>query len=734
MERAGGRNHRARPWLLLVAIVTYVALRGAILTTNFDLVAFTAYEQFPMGTMPALLMDGSGIPIQDFYDNAAGQLLIGVAAIPAYLALGPCYLALKLVPALLGLGVLVLAWVFCDRHLGRRWANLAAFLVALGPTTLVKYSLLASGNHYENLFFSLLAVACFYRLHTGGKRALWLPLAGVTAGLAIFVFLGAILPVGLCVFAHVAARGARGTLRDLRVGLPAWCVGAAPLLYLNLTTGGRGLGFLRGKFVGDAPSASADTAERFPGLFGDGPRHVDSIPQRLSDFFGTHVLDAPSSAGIAGVQGTTFDALLLVAFVAAWCVLLPDTLRFLRNLATGAMDWRPESERTREEERARFLQGFAAPLTLLLPLTGLAFALSDLRIGEDGFAEAFAFTGYRYFNWHLLVASLLILVAAARLAASPGRAPRLAAWALAIVPVLTFLPNFGLPEWSRGFHDDGLRYSGTRYGQIARALLAPRNQHTQDEILEILGGVPLRERRHIYEGLGFCEALRRSRRNADGIAVVPVDEILAEWPDTYAADLSRGMGRFLRTRSAGKLSKVKTRAILAEYPEGSLGHQGLVGGFFQPWKYPLRTHTAGLLAKNCGAFVALESQADRASARGHGLLCGRLVRRGIAEELTRVEEARARVKPVRRQEFHYGLGFGAALEGADESLPPQLLAPLGKPRDRRYTLMGYGAGLLHMEGPADLEARIEALASMLTDEDRRDLRLGAQLEAWTASF
>lgn len=734
MERLGSRDHGARPWLLLVAIVTYVALRGAILATNFDLVAFTTYEQFPMGTMPALLMDGSWIPVQDFYDNAAGQLLIGFAAVPAYLALGPCYLALKLVPLLLGLGVLVLAWLFCDRHLGRRWANLAAFLVALGPTTLVKYSLLASGNHYENLFFSLLAVACFYRLHTGGRRAVWLPLAGITAGLAIFVFLGAILPVGLCVFAHVAARGARGTLRDLRVGLPAWCVGAAPLLYLNLTTGGRGLGFLKGKFVGATSEATAETAERFPGLLGDGARHVDSIPERLSEFFGAHVLDAPNSAGIAGIQGTTLDALLLAAFVAAWCVLLPDTLRFLRNLMTGVMDWRSESDRTREEERARFQQGFAAPLTLLLPLTGLAFALSDLRIGDEDFTEAFAFTGYRYFNWHLLIASILILVAAARLAASPGRAPKLAAWGLAVIPVLTFLPNFGLPEWSRGFHDDGLRYSGTRYGQIARALLSSRNDHTQEEIVEILGRAPLRERRHIYEGLGLCEALRRSPRNSLGIPVVPVAEILEDWPEFYATDLSRGMGRYLRTCLPVNASRRLIAATLAEYPEDAPGHYGLVSGFFQPWKYPLRTHTEALLTLNASAFIKLEYQADRASARGHGLFCGRLVRRGIAVELTRVEAARARVKPVRRGEFHYGLGFGAALEGADESVPPQLLVPLTIPRDRRFALMGYGAGLLHMEGPVELEARVESLAATLTDEDRRDLRLGAQLDAWTANF
>ena len=36
-------------------------------------------------------------------------------------------------------------------------ANFAGLLVAIGPPTLTKYSLINSGNHFENLFFTSVA-------------------------------------------------------------------------------------------------------------------------------------------------------------------------------------------------------------------------------------------------------------------------------------------------------------------------------------------------------------------------------------------------------------------------------------------------------------------------------------------------------------------------------------------------------------------------------------------------
>ena len=81
-------------------------------------------------------------------------------------------------------------------------------LFAVGPAeTLTKYSLIASGNHYENLFFSCLALVCGLRLLRAepAQRARRLAVAFFTQGLALFVFLGAIIPVGLLWLVHLGA-------------------------------------------------------------------------------------------------------------------------------------------------------------------------------------------------------------------------------------------------------------------------------------------------------------------------------------------------------------------------------------------------------------------------------------------------------------------------------------------------------------------------------------------------
>ena len=47
-----------------------------------------------------------------------------------------------------------------------RWR--LALLFALGPPALARYSVVCSGNHFENVFFTTLALFSFYRLHERG--------------------------------------------------------------------------------------------------------------------------------------------------------------------------------------------------------------------------------------------------------------------------------------------------------------------------------------------------------------------------------------------------------------------------------------------------------------------------------------------------------------------------------------------------------------------------------------
>ncbi len=134
------------PWDLLAAAAVYLLVRGLILHTAFDSTALPMYELFPMGTMAELAREGVELPLSYYYDNAAGQILFGLVTRPFFALFGPSYLTLKCVTFVLGLGVLVLVWSFVRANFGRRAAAIAAFLYALGPTTIVKYSLIHSGK------------------------------------------------------------------------------------------------------------------------------------------------------------------------------------------------------------------------------------------------------------------------------------------------------------------------------------------------------------------------------------------------------------------------------------------------------------------------------------------------------------------------------------------------------------------------------------------------------------
>ena len=160
-----------REWIgLALALATYALVRALVLHTNFDEFAMPQFELFPMGTIPLLQGADGGLPVSRVYDNSAGQLLTGWLATPFYALFGETYLALKLVPLTLGALALVFLWLVVRESAGTRAANVAGFLFALAPSTLVKYSTFASGNHFETLAFNALALWATLRLHRSGVR------------------------------------------------------------------------------------------------------------------------------------------------------------------------------------------------------------------------------------------------------------------------------------------------------------------------------------------------------------------------------------------------------------------------------------------------------------------------------------------------------------------------------------------------------------------------------------
>jgi len=438
-----GRSLLARggklPFGLLAAIGAYAIVRLLVLHSAFNEVALWMYELYPMGTMAEFLQRGIDFPLRFYYDNAAGQLLSGFLTVPCFALAGPSYLALKLVPFALGIGVLLLSWRWLYASHGRLAANLAGWSLALAPTTYFKYSLTNSGNHFENLFWSMLAVAACARLMRLGASPARLFLAGCAAGFALFVFLGALLPVGILGAMLLAWRGPRAALRDLAWFVPGFLLGLLPLVLVNLATGARGLGFLDQKF-GAENSALAG-----------GP-----LFERMADYLGAGLFEAGT------YPSASADWLLGAALALTWIAALPFALRWLRR---GGSD------------------GVLVLYAAYVPLSALAYGLSNLRLREH--SGVLEYGGYRYY----LPLLLFGMLAAAALAAKAWQAGGKWRAGLALVPLGILLPglsDLALVDLHATQTGLGARYSGYDLSKAARGLLSPRNGLTPEERLRYL--------------------------------------------------------------------------------------------------------------------------------------------------------------------------------------------------------------------------------------------------------
>ena len=732
MSRAPDDPRRGRTaWCLGAAAAVYVLLRVGIVLTAFDSVALWMYETYPIGTIAELAVRRVDVPLAWFYDNAAGQILSGLITFPAFAAFGSSYLALKLVPFLLGLGTLFLLHAFLARHFGRAAGLAGAWLFALAPTTVVKYSVIASGNHFENLFFTMLATWAFYRLHEDPGSRGRLFLAASTAGLALFVFLGALIPVGILAGMHLGLRGLRRTARDLAVAVPGFALGISPLIAVNLATGARGLGFLGAKFGEEGPRAG-------------GP------PERFLSFLGEHLADAGVYEPLFGLSPRALGLAFLACFAAAWLASLPGALAGLAGLARGLV----RAGATPEQDRAAFERAKRVPFLLYLPLAALAYAVSNFRIG--GHAPPIEVAGYRYFLPHFLFAIVLIAAVAGPRLALRGP-PRALGVALLAVPLAAGLSSATLVDARGAGVDVGLRYRGYDLGKVARALLSERNALPHGEVVARVEGFPEPMRAAVVRALGFNLGTlhaKRAAREAEaredprGWGVVP-GAIVAGWPAAWRRELLRGAGTALRFRVAldgADPGEVLTPLAVTWRTQGEPGRAAAVelaaGAAETNPALPLCSQSAAVLEDNQRVLARLEriaAGADDAAlgaaladpfAEGHGRLCGRLVARGIARDVERVERAARDVPRARAEAFWRGFGAAAAEEDrpgraalalralVPEAHRPGFVRAYGEELRRIRPAGTAGSGTfdgcaaLELEGlsPAEIEALEEALS------------------------
>ena len=631
--------------------LAYFLLRGLILLTAFDRTAMVAYELHPMGTLPRVLLDGGSIPVEYFYDNAAGQLVTAYMALPFYALFGSTYLSLKLVPLLLGYGAMLAAWAFTKRHFGGRAAFFTALLFALGPGTLTKYSMLACGNHFENVFYTMLSLMAFWRAHATGCTRRGLAFAGFTAGLSIFVFLGAITPVGILFAVHLGLRGWKRTLADLASLAPSFALGLLPLVLVNVATGGRALSFLGAKFGG--------------GGAGEGP-DLGRVAGRAQAFVVEHLPVASTYPDWLGMPGELAEWLFLGAFAGAFFLALPSAAGAVRELVAGAFRARGAAPGPLPEGGlTRYL---LVPLVLYLPLTALAFGLSDLRVG--GYNPPIECGGYRYFNPHFLLAVLLVGIQAQRLVSSPGAPRRAAGFALGGAALLAGLFNLAEIDPVPPQTNLGARYEGHNVKQTARTFLGKVNELPTDEVVRLTEGLEPVYRERVYHGLGFYSAF--SAAFSGDLTQIDLATILAPYPRERHADLARGVGTFLRFRqTAAGVLRPEARALLAAWQ--AAGHpqaERAIEGTATEWRVLIALVTPQHLAGNRALIADAPAEQRASTARGFGQSCGRLLTRGIVVEELGVRAEIEALPAGLRAAFFEGLGMGLA----DGEVEPEISA------------------------------------------------------------
>lgn len=707
---------RRIPIGLCVAIALYVALRFAIVWTNFEAVALPMYELFPMGTVAELRLRGVEFPLHLVYDNAAGQILMSLATVPVFAAFGSSYLALKVLPALLGLGVLVLVWVFLARNFSRRAADVGALMYAVGPPTLTKYSLINSGNHFENLFFVMLALVLAYRWHRGGASSrVGLALYAFACGFALFVFLGALIPVGILAGLHLGLRGVRRSSRDALVALPAFALGLAPLVIVNVATGGRGLGFLGAKFGSDSSGRGA------------------AVLERVQDFLTTSLLRSGVFEPFAGLSSGVWTALFFVAFALSFVACLPSTFACSRTFATRLF----RSTTSAEEDARAFESSKLVVFALYLPLAALAYGISNFRLG--GHAAPVEVAGYRYYLPALLFGVLVIAVVVDRCWSERG-AKRWAGHALLACGALPGLSSLAIVDLDAPDRGVAAKLDGYNLAQIGRSLISSRNALSDARIVELVESFPPDMRFEVQSSLGFNLGVRAFERQPSPFDRVTVrqgiEAIEERFPRSFAVPVRRGIGTALRWLAQQRNGDPQDAHVTAGavdvlgtvvLPNGiinelAVGTASTNVGILKP------TDAQELLATNLSTIEAhcLRTSGGwlicRSFPYGAGVVSGRLLARGIESDVASVHSQATRIFELKvgrfRGDFAAGLGEGfARREGSTrDALRPLLLERTLHPTITRAFWEGYARGLAFRFGDA---ARIDrrALAPFASSDD-----------------
>jgi hypothetical protein len=275
------------------------------------------------------------------------------------------------------------------------------------------------------------------------------------------------------------------------------------------------------------------------------------------------------------------------------------------------------------------------------------------------------------------------------------------------------LSSFALVDWSFAHAHLGSYYEGYDLPKVARGLLSLRNGLTHDERVARLEGFPPIVRQRVTLALGFnIGTLHVGKRRAAARAAGTPDDwsvdlaaLVAPYPENLRAEIARGIGialRFdnvMRGRGPAELSVRLDRVwadpaqsqspdLVRALAQGACSHNPVL---------PLESQTEQVLATTAVVIDVERGALRTALLRGHGAICGRLVRRGIPSDLARVDHTSQAIAAEDRAPFCVGFGEGLA-EGGEGPAVSRTMLDLVPATSRPDVWRGFGAGLLRIYG------------------------------------
>ncbi len=624
---------------LWAALAVYLVTRLAALFTGFDEVAIPVYEVPSMGNAAWLAATGwRAVHWSASYDNAGGQVLTAWLAAPFYVLLGPRYVALKLVPLCLGALLLVLLWRVVRRAAGERAAAWTALAFSLAPPLLFKYSLLAKGNHFEALFFVFLPIALVFEAEGRPRRTPWIAAAGLAAGFALSVYIGALATLAALAVALVVLGGPRRALGDVLRMAPGFALGLAPAVALHLATRGHTARMFR-RFT------RVDTTQT---SFWDEARELTTV----------HLPDATCCEALGPLSGDTLDGLYLAAAALA-----------LVGVALAALWPRADGDR-----RGRAL----AALVVLTPLIAFgALLFTPLRVRT--MPPPVEVGGLRYFVpvhfWTLvaipLVAAGLWERRGARFWVLGRAVAALALGALALAGASSWTlirPSGAAAELAWSYPGHHLRLFTTLLGRLPRSLVeTPEGRYLSPEpaaTAALLASFEGRKREDIAHSIGSRLTLEATPFLLQG---GDLEELIASLPEADRGFAARGAGALLAVQFFGRSGGGQPPGALDLVARLLAGPRGadVAFGLGTGTEYPLLL-TLALDIARVARVLAWVPEVHRGQVlAGLGDDLGRRAARGARREQSAIREAVAGFSVADAAQLWSALGTALARAGYD---------------------------------------------------------------------